>query len=205
MTSPLKTIRIFISSPGDVQEERNRAKALVEQLRRSFAGKLELEAVLWEELPLQADMSFQEGIDLVLSDKGIDIAVFVLWSRLGSPTGPLMVGEDKRSFRSGTEREWQLMLQSRDQCIQNGLSPRPAIIAYTRRDDESFVERLRGKSDEERAKELEQKKAVAGFIKEEFKDSETGTNIRAYHSFDQPTTFAKQIRTHLSALLETMC
>jgi hypothetical protein len=50
MTSPLKTIRIFISSPGDVQEERNRAKAVVEQLRRSFAGRLELEAVLWEEL-----------------------------------------------------------------------------------------------------------------------------------------------------------
>jgi formylglycine-generating enzyme required for sulfatase activity len=204
-TEAIKTIRIFISSPGDVQEERNRAKAVVEQLRRSFAGRLELEAVLWEELPLQADMSFQEGIDLVLSDKGIDIAVFILWSRLGSPTGPLMVGDDKRTFRSGTEREWQLMLQSRDQCIQNGLPPRPAIIAYTRRDDESFVERLRGKSDEERAKELEQKKAVAGFIKEEFKDSETGTNIRAYHSFDQPTTFAKQLRTHLSALLETMC
>jgi hypothetical protein len=54
---------------------------------------LDLQALLWEELPLQADMSFQQGIDMVLSETGIDVAVFILWSRLGSPTGPLITGD----------------------------------------------------------------------------------------------------------------
>ena len=197
-----KTIRIFISSPGDVQEERNKAKAVVDQLRKIFSGRLELQAVLWEELGLQADMSFQQGIDLVLSQKGIDIAVFILWSRLGSPTGPLMVGNDMKEFRSGTEREWQLMLQAREQCQEQGLPLRPAIFVYTRRDEESFEERLRGKSDDEKAKEVSQKRALTSFIREEFKDTDTGVNLRAYHSFNHPTTFAQQLRVHLTEHLE---
>jgi formylglycine-generating enzyme required for sulfatase activity len=202
MSSPLKTIRIFISSPGDVQEERNKAKAVVDQLRKIFSGRLDLQAVLWEELPLQVDMSFQKGIDVVLSETGIDIAVFILWSRLGSPTGPLMVGNDMKEFRSGTEREWQLMLQAREQCQKQGLPLRPAIFVYTRRDEESFEERLRGKSDDEKAKEVSQKRALTSFIREEFKDTDTGVNLRAYHSFNHPTTFAQQLRVHLTEHLE---
>jgi hypothetical protein len=197
-----KTIRIFISSPGDVQEERNKAKAVVDQLRKIFSGRLELQAVLWEELPLQVDMSFQRGIDVVLSETGIDIAVFILWSRLGSPTGPLMVGNDMKEFRSGTEREWQLMLEAREQCQHKGLPLRPAIFVYTRRDEESFEERLRGKSDDEKAKEVSQKRALTSFIREEFKDTDTGVNLRAYHSFNHPTTFAQQLRVHLTEHLE---
>jgi formylglycine-generating enzyme required for sulfatase activity len=197
-----KTIRIFISSPGDVLEERNKAKAVVDQLRKIFSGRLELQAVLWEELPLQVDMSFQKGIDVVLSETGIDIAVFILWSRLGSPTGPLMVGNDMKEFRSGTEREWQLMLEAREQCQHQGLPLRPAIFVYTRRDEESFEERLRGKSDDEKAKEVSQKRALTSFIREEFKDTDTGVNLRAYHSFNHPTTFAQQLRVHLTEHLE---
>ena len=121
----MKTVRIFISSPGDVQEERDRARSVVHQLQRRYAGQLDLRALLWEELPLAADMSFQRGIDMVLSETGVDIAVFVLWSRLGSPTGPLMVGEQGRPYRSGTEREWHLMLRAREQCQREGSPPRP--------------------------------------------------------------------------------
>ncbi len=49
---PMKTIRIFISSPGDVAVERERAKRVVESLRKRYAGRLALETVLWEYLPL---------------------------------------------------------------------------------------------------------------------------------------------------------
>ena len=41
----MKTIRIFISSPGDVAEERDRAKRVVEGLRKRYAGRLGLETV----------------------------------------------------------------------------------------------------------------------------------------------------------------
>jgi len=48
----MKTIRIFISSPGDVAEERERAKRVVESLRKRYAGRLALETVLCS--PLRA-------------------------------------------------------------------------------------------------------------------------------------------------------
>ena len=64
--SLMNAVRIFISSPGDVQEERDRARSIIDQLKRRYAGRMELEAVLWEDIPLQATMSFQEGIDVVL-------------------------------------------------------------------------------------------------------------------------------------------
>ena len=58
-----------------------------------------------------ADTPFQKGIETVLDDKGgIDIAVFILWSRLGSPLGKKMRKPDGSPYRSGTEREWELML-----------------------------------------------------------------------------------------------
>lgn len=200
----MKTIRIFISSPGDVQDERALARDTVHQLRQRYAGRIDLEAVLWEELPLQADMSFQQGIDIVLSERGVDVAVFILWSRLGSPTGPLMVGDEGREYRSGTEREWDLMLRARERCHREGMPPRPSIFVYTREDDVSFEERLRGKPDDVKFDEIGQKRLVTQFIQEEFRDSASGTNIRAYHSFDQPTNFAQQLRTHLTNFLDPL-
>ena len=98
----MKTLRIFIGSPSDVVEERDRARQVIEQLRRRYVERLGLKAVLWEDLPLQADMSFQQGIDLVLSSEhGIDIAVFILWSRLGSPLGPLIQKPNGGEYASG--------------------------------------------------------------------------------------------------------
>ncbi len=197
----MKQIRIFISSPGDVEEEREQARIVVQQLRRRYAGRLDLSSVLWEDFPLQADMSFQEGIDMVLSEKGVDIAVFILWSRLGSPTGALLVDGKGRTFRSGTEREWQLMLHARQRCVAKDEVPRPAIIVYTRQDDASFDERLRGKRDEIKAEEISQKQSLKDFIREEFCDAETGINVRAHHSFDHPTSFAKRLRVQATSVL----
>ncbi|MEZ5940613.1 MAG: AAA family ATPase [Planctomycetaceae bacterium] len=199
-----RRVRIFISSPGDVHDERERARGVVHQLRKTYAGRLKLQAVLWEELPLQADMKFQDGIDVVLTTAPVDIAVFILWSRLGSPTGPLMLCDDSRAYRSGTEREWDLMLKARQHCTERGEPPRPAILVYTRTDDASFEERLRGKPDERKLAEISQKRLVTEFITEEFRDAETGTNVRAYHSFDQPTTFAQRLRVHLTELLDEL-
>ena len=195
----MKKIRIFISSPGDVQEERDIARGVVQQLGRTFAGRLQLQAVLWEEPALGADMSFHA----VLSEQGIEIAVFILWSRLGSPTGLLLVGDQGKPFRSGSEREWYLRLQAREACIKRGLPRRPQIFVYNRKDETSFEERLRGKTDEHKATDVQQKLALTQFIEEEFHDANSGVNVRAYHSFDQPTTFAKQLRTHLTNLLES--
>ena len=83
----MKTIRIFISSPGDVKEERLKAEQVIADLQRLYASQAVLEPVLWEDLALPATASFQESIDYLVTKRPIDIAVFILWSRLGSPLG----------------------------------------------------------------------------------------------------------------------
>lgn len=197
----MKTIRIFISSPGDVAEERERARQVVESLRRRYAGQFHLLPVLWEDLPLQADMSFQRGIDLVLSQEhGIDVAVLILWSRLGSPLGAVIRKEDGTEYRSGTERELDLMLTARR---QSGCD-RPALLVYTRRDDTSFDERLRGRPVQEQREMVAQKELVQQFIAEEFHDGGSGHNVRAYHSFDRPTSLSQRLRAHLTGLLDEL-
>ncbi|WP_161967763.1 WD40 repeat domain-containing protein [Fimbriiglobus ruber] len=144
-------------------------------------------------------MSFQEGIDRVLSEeRGIDIAVFILWSRLGSQVGPRVLKADGTEYLSGTERELQLMMLAR----QNSGGKRPALMVYTRRDETSFEERLRGKPTAEKEALVAQKKLVESFITETFQDAERGHNIGAYHSFDRPVTFSQRLRVHLIELLD---
>src|ERR1035437_10052014 len=156
----MKTVRIFISSPGDVAEERDRARQVVEQLRHRYTGQFDLKAVVWEDLPLQADMSFQQGIDVVLSkERGIDIAIFILWSRLGSPLGSVIRKSDGSSYRSGTEREFDLVIAARR---QSGIDV-PKVLVYTRQDEASFDERLRGRPTEEKTRLVEQKRLVESF------------------------------------------
>ena len=115
MPSTPTTIRIFISSPGDVNEERQRARQVIEGLRRRYSRHFLLKPVLWEELPLQADKSFQQGIDLVLSkEHGVDIAVFILWSRLGTAVGPLVAKHD------GGECRWMEFRTANIASIRGG-------------------------------------------------------------------------------------
>lgn len=148
-------------------------------------------------------MSFQQGIDVVLSSQGVDIAVFILWSRLGSAVGSSIPKADGTEYRSGTEREYDLMMQARGVTRETEGKPRPAMLVYTRRDDASFAEALRtAGSTAEQKKLLHQKELVESFIQETFQDSESNTNIGAYISFDRPSTFSQRLRTHLQAKLD---
>jgi len=200
----MKIVRIFISSPGDVTKERERAREVVESLRRRFARHFLLQPVLWEDLPLQSDMSFQRGIDAVLSEKGVDIAIFILWSRIGTPLGPAIPRRDGTPYLSGTEREFDLVMQARATSLENEGTARPAVLVYTRRDDASFEEALRGTTTEKKEELIEQKKRVESFLAETFRDKETGINIGAHFPFDRPVNFSQLFRTHLQGLLDKM-
>ena len=197
----MRAIRIFISSPGDVAEEREKARQIIDQLRKRYAGQLELVAVLWEDLPLSLDLSFQEGIDRILSEtRGIDVAVFIIWSRLGSPVGSRVAKADGSAYRSGTERELDLMLAAR----QASGGHRPALLAYVRNDAEGFQARMSGEPLDDIPRMIEQKHLADQFVREHFQDAATGTNVRAYHSYAKPITYAVRLRVHLQALLDEM-
>ncbi len=121
-----QTLRIFVSSPGDVDAERAKANQVVEQLHRWYGDAVQLHIVLWENLPLESDQAFQTGINLALLD--IDIAVFILWSRLGAP---VTIGD--KDYASGTECEFELMLAALEESGGERTAGYPGLPARGRR------------------------------------------------------------------------
>ena len=47
----MKTIRIFISSPGDVQQERKIAYKVISELNAQFSKYIHIELLMWENFP----------------------------------------------------------------------------------------------------------------------------------------------------------
>ena len=187
----MKTIRIFISSPDDVAEERQKAREVIASLQPRYAGRFGLVSVVWEELPLQADMSARQGIDLVLSkEHGFDIAVFILWSQLGTPAQ----NADGTPCGSSTGREFNLMLASRE--ASGGT--RPAILAYTRNDPDGFLDLQKIQPGERLDDMLRQRQLTEDFIAAHF----TGAATRARHAYTKPVEFAHRLRVHLRGILD---
>src|SRR3954454_7949894 len=96
--------RVFISSPGDVSEERRIVASAVDRLRGRFAGACELIEYRWEnDVFLASDGGFQEQIARASE---FDLCVFILWSRLGTPLSASFNRPDGTPYQSGTEFEF---------------------------------------------------------------------------------------------------
>jgi len=93
----VKTLRIFISSPGDVAAERLRAYDVVARLQAKFRAHLKLEPILSEHDALCAPAQAA-----VLPPSKADIVIWILWARIGMrlppgykrPDGPLPSGTE---------------------------------------------------------------------------------------------------------------
>ncbi len=194
-----RIVRIFISSPGDVNEERAKAQQVIADLQRAYTSQALLMPVLWEDLALPATASFQESIDYLLAQEPIDIAVFILWSRLGSPLGNSITRPDGRRYRSGTEREFDVMLTAFEQSGRQ----RPLILAYTRNDEATWKQSLTRCQRDQLEEMIGQQRLAEAFIKEQFHDKD-GHNLRAYHSYREPVGFAQRLRTHLRSNLDEL-
>ena len=56
-------LRIFLSSPGDVNQERLRALLIIQKLASDYQSYFTIEPFLWEYEPLLASKHFQDAID----------------------------------------------------------------------------------------------------------------------------------------------
>lgn len=185
----MKNIRIFISSPGDVQLERNIARNVINELSSLYAKYLKFEILMWEDLPLSAHSTFQEGINYFLEnkDKPIDIAVFILWSRLGTPLNHKFIKADGSFYQSGTEYEFDLMMQ-----LHQTTNMPSRILTYLKKDTK-FSNELKI---EDLHEIVNQKEKLDNFIKEYFRDDETNSNY-AYMPFGENNSFEKVFRIHI--------
>lgn len=187
----MKKLRVFISSPGDVRQERLIAKKVIAELNQIYGNYIEIESVMWEDLPLEATSSFQQGIDYFLDEAPIDIAIFILWSRLGSTLGQSYLKRDGSLYRSGTEYEYDTMYALWEK------TGHPRIMVYVKDAEPQFGQGLSRKEIKECLTQHEQ---LNDFIEEKFRDRETGTNY-AYWQFDKQSTFEERLKTHLSRLV----
>lgn len=186
----MKKIRIFISSPGDVQQERNIARKVICELNSIYSKYAEIEVLMWEDFPLTTESTFQEGIDFFIKNEQIDFAVFILWSRLGTPLCKKFTKPDGSPYHSGTEYEYDLM---RDLQRQKGA---PRILTYVKTKD--IVPTVKTK--DELFEFFQQKESVKTFLSEHFYDESTNSNY-AYLQFDEQTTFEQNLKNHLKELI----
>lgn len=99
----MKTVRIFVSSPGDVLAEREKAAEILGWLQVEFSGLLELKPYFWEDEAMSAHTDFQSQIE---PPSKFDIFICLLFSRLGTRLHPgLHRKVDGGEYASGTEYE----------------------------------------------------------------------------------------------------
>src|SRR5271156_2010624 len=73
---------MFVSSPGDVDGERQRVVLVVERLNQKFAGRVRIEVIRWETSYYSAHDTFQKQIPEAAD---CDVVVAVFRGRLGTP------------------------------------------------------------------------------------------------------------------------
>src|SRR5215831_16255853 len=118
-----KAFRIFVSSHGDLGDERLTCARVIERLKGEFAPVACIEPVLWEQEPLTADTSFQDQIPLPCET---DVVVIMLWSRLGYRLhGRYKEAQDVEA-PTGTIFEFRNALREH----QTSADHRPDIIVY---------------------------------------------------------------------------
>ena len=113
-------LRIFISSPSDVEVERQIALQVIHRLGLRYQNSLELKAILWEREPLLASGHFQDALD----PGSAEIMVCIFWSRLGSPLPDSYTAPDGRTGITGTEWEFEHALASIEK------TGKPDLIVY---------------------------------------------------------------------------
>lgn len=188
----LDTFRIFVSSPGDVAEERLIARRVIDRLRAELSGSLDIAPVFWEHEPLSASSSFQDQLP---HPSEAHAAICILWSRLGTRLPAGFRKPDGRPYSSGTEFEFEDALA--------GFRSRgwPALLVYRKRAPPPL-----DASDESAALErLQQKRALDQFVKKWFHDEVDGTLRAAFHPFETVSEFEELVEVHLRKLIARQC
>jgi formylglycine-generating enzyme required for sulfatase activity len=142
----VRTIRIFLSSPGDVAADRAQARDLLLGLARGpfVRGRVHIDVVSWDDphgpAPMDARLTPQQAVNRGLPTPGeCDLTVVLLWGRLGTPLAETKA--DGTPYLSGTEWEFE-----------NALAADKPVLLYRRSekvlldpDDADFDDKLRQK------------------------------------------------------------
>jgi hypothetical protein len=182
-------LRIFVSSPGDVADERSFAQQVIEQeLPRDplLRSRITCEAMRWDDpsapVAMPATLTPQEAVDRgLIKPSQCDAVIVILWSRMGTPLPATYRKPNGEPYLSGTEWEYEDAISAR---------PPPYVLVYRRRakvvielDDPTYKERLA------------QHELVKQFF-ERFRNPD-GSLQGGFTEYETPQEFRDRLRTDL--------
>lgn len=180
MTEP--SVRIFVSSPSDLEHERALVKDILETLGEEYRPYFGLQPVLWEEEALTAAQSFQAGL---LPPSACEIVLVMLWSRLGTP-----LADDPYGGMTGTE--WEFV----DAVEASARHGSPEVLVYKK-----IAPRLVDINDTEAVNAaVADRERLDVFFRAHFFNPD-GSFRRAFRQFDHDATFRELVETQLRKLL----
>lgn len=193
--SPPRHLHIFLSSPGDVAEERATAKRVLSDFPYDplLRGRVTIDIVAWDtpvgSVPMYATVTPQAAVDRGLRRPSqCDIVIIILWSRMGTLLSPEHRRADGTRYASGTEWEYEDALQS---------PHKPEILVY-RRTSNSILDPDR--PDYQDA--LAQLRRVDDFFAA-FQNVD-GSFRRGFNSYQDPEDFRRQFEFHLRGVIKRL-
>lgn len=175
-------VRIFVSSPADVEHERALVKDIVAALEQEYRPYFKLQAVLWEEEALTAARSFQAGL---LRPSECEIVLVMLWSRLGTP-----LADDPYGGMTGTE--WEFV----DAVDASAQHDTPEVLVYKK-----IAPRLVDITNAEAiSSAVADRDRLETFFRTHFFNAD-GSFRRAFRQFDNDNAFRDLVETQLRKLL----
>lgn len=136
MSYTANVYNIFLASPGDVAQERKAAREIIQEWNKvnSYAKKIVLLALGWEEDAVPAMGDGPQGVINEQLLKRADLLVGIFWMRIGTPTGKVP---------SGTVQEIEEHIAANKQAMLY-FSDRPIIASKIDTDQYEAVKKLRG-------------------------------------------------------------
>ncbi len=188
--SDLPSLKIFLSSPGDVGREREMAHRVIRRLNEQFSNRVHLDPYFWEHEPMRATQDFQQQIP---EPAQFDLVICILWSRLGTRLHASHKRADGTSYNSGTEYEFE---NAAEAAMKKGT---PELMVYWNQKPPLIPLKPKELRDEM----TRQFDALEAFVQRWFFDQEDkGTLKAAFNTYEDLAEFEEKLEVHLSKLVE---
>ena len=187
----MMNLSIFVSSPGDVVEERAAVRRVITELERNhlLRGKVHFEIIAYDDphaaSPMEAGVTPQDSVNRYSGrPSDCDLTLVILWSRIGTVLPPDMRRPDGSRYASGTIWELEDANGAHRPVWLYRRSSKPQIDI----DDPSFEAKRN------------QYAAVKSFF-DGFKNLD-GSLRAGINTYANPDDFAQKLRQHLEAFVK---
>jgi tetratricopeptide (TPR) repeat protein len=183
----LPILKIFLSSPGDVAEERALAEIVFRRIAAEVADVVRLQIILWEHEPLFAHADFMAQMP---RPSQCDLVVTILWSRLGTRLPADYAEEPGKEPPTGTEWEVSDALKA-----YAATKEKPSLLIYRRMPGPLVG--LGSTDYEERNRQWAQ---LEDFCRRVFFDAHGAITV-AHHTFSDGHDFERLLSDHVRGWL----